>query len=379
MTQIYLDYSASSPVRKSVLRLMTESLANDYGNPASIHSTGRESLNHIDIARRRIASFLNCLPSEIVFTSGGTESDNLAVIGLAGRFKKAGHIITSAIEHKAILESCALLEKRGWRISYVRPNKNGLISVKDILREIQEDTKLISIMYANNEIGTIQPIREIGKHLQVINKQRPEPIRLHTDAVQAGVLLNMDTKHLHVDLLTLSAHKLGGVKGVGLLYVKDGVLLEPLVVGGGQERGLRSGTLNTAGIVAMSEAISEIETNRAKETSRLQILQKYLISELSKMPDVEINGSLRDRLVSNINFSVRNKKSDDLVIGLDRKGIAVSAASACSSGSINPSYVISAMGLPEWRASSTIRISMGFTTKKSDITKLLRSLKDITK
>lgn len=377
MTKIYLDYSASSPVRKSVLKVLEKSLEDDFGNPSSIHQYGRQALNVVDESRRGVAEILNCLPNEIVFTSGGTESDNLAILGLAGRYKKPGHIITSAIEHKAVLSSCSRLEKSGWRISYIKPNKNGVVSVKDVVKEIGDDTRLVSIMYANNEIGTIQPIREIGKQIQAINKSRTQPVWFHTDAVQAGVLLNLDTKHLHVDMMSLSAHKLGGVKGVGLLYIKDGVLLQPLVAGGDQERGLRSGTLNTHGIVAMAKAMEEATKNKDKETTRLAQLQKELVASLNQIRGIVINGSLQERLVNNVNFSVKDKRSDELVIALDRRGIAVSAASACSSGSIQPSYVIRAMGMPEWRANSTIRISMGFLTRKSDIDKLVHNLKEI--
>ena len=374
---IYLDYSATAPLRTSVGQAMKPFWDDQFGNPSSVHSYGRAALDATDAARRQIATLLDCLSSEIVFTGSGTEADNLAIIGLASGLPK-GHIVTTAIEHKAVLESCRYLEKWGWQVSYIKPNRQGVVTAKSILDAIQENTRLVSVMYANNEIGTIQPIREIGKGIQKLNRDRKLRIWFHTDGVQAGSLLPLGTKHLHVDMLTLSAHKLGGPKGVGLLFATTGIPLRPIIHGGGQESNRRSGTLNVAGIVGMAAALAECQKTSLKEAARLQKLQTILKEAVTKIAGVEINGSLTDRLASNLNFSWRGKSSDELVIALDRQGIAVSAASACSSGSIQSSYVIEAMGLPEWRSNSTLRVSMGYKTTVAEIKSFVSALRKLT-
>ena len=352
-TSIYLDYAATAPLRDSSAKAMAPYWADDFGNPSSVHAVGRTALNAVDAARRRVAEILDCEAGEIIFTSGGTESDNLAVIGLAAGMPK-GHIITSTIEHKAVLESCQSLEKWGWQVTYLNPNKNGLISAESVIDALRDDTRLVSIMYANNEIGTIQPIREIGKKLQALNKERKTPVLFHTDGVQAATLLPLGTKYLHVDMLSLSGHKLGGPKGTGILFVKKGINLTPLFHGGGQESGRRSGTLNVPGIIGMSTALAEATKLQAKESARLAKLQKLILTEVAKWPSVVVNGDVKSRLVSNVNISIKGHASDELVIALDRQGICVSAASACASGSIQPSYVIEAMGVPVWRDEVTV-------------------------
>lgn len=373
-SHIYLDYAATSPLRPEVIKV-TRQLEDTFGNPASIHSYGQAALNIVDRGRREVAEILQCNPSEIVFTSSGTEADNLAIKGVALKHKK-GHIITTAIEHKAVLESCKFLETQGYEVTYINPTKEGTIKVSDILAAIQDNTILISVMYVNNEVGTIQPIVVLGEKLREVNRTRDKKILFHTDAVQAGVLLDLNVKALRVDLMTLSGHKLGGPKGVGLLYVRDGVKLTALLHGGGQERGVRSGTLNALGIAGLATALIISQGNKTKEEIRLAKLQNHLIKNLKELPAVTINGSLRDRISSNVNFSIKDRPSDELVVSLDLQGIAVSAASACSSGSIEPSYVITAMGFSD-RATSSLRVTMGWNTTKSDIDRLIKSLKKI--
>lgn len=371
---IYLDYSATTPLRPEANKAMQPYFGDVFGNPSSIHAAGREALNAVDSARRSVAAILNCEPGEIVWTSGGTESDNLAILGI-GRKDKPGHIVTSAIEHKAVLGACAQLEREGWKVTYVKPGRDGVLKTSAVLGAIKDSTRLVSIIYAQNEVGTIQPIREIGRGIQKLNTSRTKKVLFHTDAVQAGTLLDIDTKNLCVDMLSLSAHKLGGPKGTGILFVRSGIAVQPLLVGGGQEGGRRSGTLNVAAIVGMATALSVCQITRERETKRLAVLQKRLIAAVSKLPGVTLNGDVVHRLASNVNVSVGSRTSDELVIGLDRAGIGVSAASACSSGSIEPSYVLQAMGYKTVHASSSLRITMGYRTKAGDITKLVSALK----
>jgi cysteine desulfurase len=374
MDKIYLDYAATAPVRPEVAKTMKPYFSERFGNASSIHGFGQQAQKATDEARRKVGDILNCKPLEVIFTGSGTEADNLAIQGVAKKFPN-GHIITTAIEHKAVLETCQALEKAGIKVTYIKPSREGMVSVEQIAKAITPKTFLVSVMYANNEVGTIQPIREMGLMLKKINQDRKQKIYFHTDAVQAGTLLSLDVQILHVDMLTLSGHKLGGPKGVGLLYVRDGVPIQPIMYGGGQERGLRSGSLNVAGIVGLAAALEISQSYKVAETKRLSGLQKYLMAELKKLPNITLNGSLVGRLVNNINFSVDKKTSDELVIGLDRQGIAVSAASACAAGSIESSYVLQAMGLSETRASSSVRVTMGYLTKKLDIVQLVKMLK----
>jgi len=374
--RIYLDYAATAPVRPEVLKAMKPYFADRFGNASSIHSFGQQAQKATDEARRKIAEILNCKPLEIIFSSSGTESDNLAIQGLAKNYPN-GHIVTTAIEHKAVLETCKALEKSGIKVTYIKPNREGIVSVDQIVKAIAPKTFLVSVMYANNEIGTIQPIREMGLAIKKLNHDRKQPVYFHTDAVQAGTLLSLDTQILHTDMLTLSGHKLGGPKGAGILYVRNGVPLQPIMFGGGQERGLRPSTLNVAGIVGLATALAVSQNHKQAETKRLAELQKYLIKELKKFPEIKINGSLTNRLTNNVNVSVDKKTSDELVIGLDQQGIAVSAVSACSAGSMSPSYVLQAMGSTQTVASSSLRITLGYLTKKPDIIRLVQALKKL--
>ena len=373
---IYLDYAATAPVRPEVAKAMAPYAADMFGNAASIHSFGRKSATAVDRSRQQVSRWLNCQPTEIIFTASGTEADNLAIKGLVGDYPD-GHIVTTAIEHKAVLETCWWLEKAGIKVTYVKPNADGVVEVRQIEQAITPKTFLVSVMYANNEVGTIQPIREIGLMIKRLNKTRKRRVYFHTDAVQAGCLLSLDTQILHTDMLTLSGHKLGGPKGVGALFIKTGVTLSPVIHGGGQERGLRSGTLNTAGIVGLAQALDSAQTKKNQETKRLKQLQKTLATAVAKLPGVTINGSMTERLAYNLNFSVAGKTSDELVIGLDRRGIAVSSTSACAAGNLEPSYVLQAMGAGEGRTRSSIRVTLGYLTKSSDITQLIAALRGL--
>lgn len=370
---IYLDYAASAPMRPEVAKVIDGLNRTVWGNSASVHADGRAAIAVVDDARQRLANVFGCKPSEIVFTSGGTESDNLAILGIAKALPK-GHIVTTAIEHKAVLNACGELEKLGWRVSYVKPNKDGVVTAASIVAAITDSTRLVSVMYANNEIGTIQPVPQIGKEIEQINKSRSNKIYFHTDAVQAATLLTLNIDHLNVDAVSISGHKLGGPKGIGCLFVRTGTPMHPIIFGGGQERGLRSGTVNVSGVAGLAVASEIAVKKRAAEQTRLEALRDWLAGQLSRKKDVVINGSLKNRLAGNINFSVKNKNSDELVIALDRKGISVSAASACASGSIGSSYVIESLGVAEWRAANSVRVTMGYGTKKSDLAKLIRAL-----
>ena len=359
------------------LTTLNQALKANWGNPNSIHEVGRDSLNALDAARRQIADLLDCQPKEIVFTSGGTESDNLAIQGVA-LAHPGGHIITSSIEHKGVLETCKALEARGSaKITYIRPDRSGVVLAKDVLAAITPSTRLISLMYVNNETGAIQPIREIGKQLEKINQTRSHPIWLHTDAVQAAGYLPIGVKHLHVDLLSISAHKLGGPKGVGLLFIGNQVQLQPLVYGGGQESGNRSGTVNVPGIVSFAAALNDSQKHSSVSLRRFTNLRDKLLQGISPIAQVVLNTDPRKTVPYIVNFSIKGYTSDELVIEFDRQNICISAASACASGSIEPSYVLASMNLPPSRARSSVRVSFGRDTSLKDIGRLLTALKNL--
>ena len=369
---VYLDYAASAPLRPEAARAMAASGQNYFGNASSVHSVGQQALNAIDASAATIAQIFNCRADELIFVSGGTEADNLAIKGVAKRSAR-GHIITSAIEHKAVLASCEALAKEGFDITYIKPDASGVINPHKVREAVREHTVLVSIMYVNNETGIVQPISEIGAVLAEINNGRQNKVLLHTDAVQAG-LLDLNVQTLGVDLMTISAHKLGGPKGVGCLFARSGINLVPQIDGGGQQRGVRSGTLNTAGIAGLTAALTASQKNREKEVARLGILQRRLTEGLKKLPGIEMNGDMHYRTPSILNFSIAGQTSEALVIGCDLEGVAISAASACSAGSIQPSYVLHAMGLSDERAQSSLRVSLGYRTKIGEIDTLLRVL-----
>jgi cysteine desulfurase len=374
MPKIYLDYAATTPVDPKVLRAMLPYLKKEFGNPSSIHGFGQRALGAIEENRKKVANFLDCSAEEIIFTGSATEADNLAIQGLT----KKGHIVTTQIEHDAVLETCKNLEKQGAEVTYLPVDKEGLVQASDIERALRPNTILVSVMYANNEIGTVQPVAEIGQVIKTKNREQgtKNKIYFHTDAVQAANFLDCDVEKLGVDLLTLSAHKIYGPKGVGALYVRKGTPLEPLIFGGGHEYGLRSGTENIPGIVGFGEAISEIQNPKSKiQNIRIRQLRDKTIKTILKLiPDARLNGSLAKRLPNNINFSFKGAEGEAIVIALDQKGIEASTGSACSSKSLEPSHVLTALGLSEIEAHTSLRITLGRFTTVQEIDKLLKVL-----
>ena len=370
MKRIYLDYAATTPTDPLVIEAMQPYFFEKFGNPSSIHSFGQEAKKGMEDSRQITASFLGAQPEEIIFTSGGTESDNYALKGVAYALKEKGnHIITTQIEHHAITETCKNLEKNGFKITQVGVDAFGMVDPEDIKKAITDKTILISVMHANNEIGTIQPIAEIGK----IAKEKE--IYFHTDAVQTVGHIPVDVNKLNVDLLALSAHKFYGPKGVGALYVRKGTRLERFLDGGDQERNRRASTQNTPGIVGLGKAL-ELCTERMDKEAKAQILLRdNLIKEIDKhIPDSRLNGHPTQRLPNNANFSIKYIEGESMLINLDMVGIAASTGSACTSTSLEPSSVLLAIGLTHEVAHGSLRFSMGRWTKKEDIEYLIEQL-----
>jgi cysteine desulfurase len=367
--RIYLDYAATTPLDRRVLEAMMPYMTEHFGNPNSIHSFGREARRAIDEAREKIAQLLNCQPSEIVFTSGGTESDNLALRGVAEAYRhKGNHIVTTAIEHHAILRTCKALEDMGFFVTYLPVDEHGLVSPEQVAEAVNERTILVSVMHANNEIGTIEPIAEI---VRAVKEKRPDTI-VHTDAVQTVGHIPVDIQELGVDLLSFSAHKFYGPKGIGGLFVRKGVRLVPQITGGGQERNRRSGTENVAAIVGMAKALELAVEEMPTELPRLQALRDELITGvLSRIPETRLNGHPTLRLPHNANFSFRGIEGEALLLQLDLNGIAASSGSACSSGSLEPSHVLLALGLDYELAIGSLRITLGRFTTREHILRLL--------
>jgi cysteine desulfurase len=370
MNRIYLDYAATTPVDPEVIKVMEPYFFEKFGNPSSIHSYGQEAKKAIEDSRQKLSTFLGAKPEEIVFTSGGTESNNFAVKGVASAMEKKGnHIITSVIEHHAISEPCKFLEKRGFKITCVGVDKYGLVSPEDIKKEITDKTILISVMHANNEIGTIQPIAEIGK------LARENGIYFHTDAVQTVGHIPLKVEDLNVDLLSLSAHKFYGPKGVGALYIRKGARIDRFLHGGDQEKGRRASTHNTTGIVGLGAAI-ELCRLKMREEARLQTaLRDKLIKEIpNKISEVYLNGHPTNRLPNNVNFSIKYIEGESILLNLDMLGIAASTGSACTSTSLEPSHVLLAIGLSHEIAHGSLRITLGRWTKEEEINYLLEHL-----
>ncbi len=376
--EVYLDNAATTPINHNVLEVMLPFLKENYGNPSSLHKFGRISKSAIENSRNKISQIINCEPSEIIFTSGGTEANNLAILGIARANKNKGkHIIVSSIEHKSILDACKVLEKEEFEIDYLDVDKNGLVKLEDLKNKIRKDTILVSIMYANNEVGSIQPIKEISRFLKGLsmksktnNEQRLTnnfPL-FHCDACQAVNYLPVDIKKIGVDSLTISASKIYGPKGTGILYVNKKIKIAPLIVGGGQERGLRSGTPNVAFIVGTASALKISEMKREKESERLTKLRDYFLLQIKKkIKGIIVNGGMKNRLPNNLNISVKGVEGETLLLILDDKNIYCSTGSACSSMDLNPSYVLVNMGLPLGFIHCSIRFGLGRHTNKADI------------
>lgn len=372
MRRVYLDHSATTPLRPEVVEAMQVALTEQFGNPSSIHSFGRAAKKLIEEAREQVALLIGAKPEEIVFTSGGTEADNMAVIGAAlANQKKGKHIITSSIEHHALLDSCHWLEKNGFEVTYLPVDRDGLVRVEDVLAAIRDDTILISIMHVNNEVGTIQPIEEIGK----IAKERG--IIFHSDAVQSVGKIPVDVNDLQVDLLTLSAHKIYGPKGIGALYIRKGTKIQPIHFGGGQERKRRPGTENVPGIVGFGKAC-ELARRDLPEEQKLAVLRDKLIDGLlERIPDCQLNGHRTKRVPTNVNVSIRYVEGESMLLSLDLVGIAASSGSACTSGSLDPSHVLLAMGICHEIAHGSLRMTLGRDNTEEDIDYVLEHLPKI--
>ena len=371
----YFDHAATTAVEENVLKAMIPYFNLNYGNPSSIYQLGRISKKALENSREKVAKVLNAKPNEIYFTGCGSESDNIAVKGIAHANKNKGnHIITTKIEHPAILNTCRTLEKQGYEITYLNVDKDGIISLHDLENAIKENTILITIMFANNEIGTIQPIKEIAEIAKKHN------IYFHTDAVQAVGNLKIDVTSLQIDALSLSAHKFYGPKGVGALYIKKGINFEKQQDGGHQEKAKRAGTENLAGIVGLGEAIELAYKNFENYNNKLIYLRDYYISQIEKkIPYVKLNGHRTKRLPGNANFSFKFINGEELLLNLDMKGICASSGSACSSASLEPSHVLLAIGLPPETANSALRITFGTDNTKDDVDFLVTSLIEIVK
>ncbi len=368
---VYVDNAATTKVRPDVFAKMIPHYVEHYGNPSSIYSVGRESAVAVMEARKTVAECLNCDPKEIVFTSGGSESDNLAIVGIAKR-KGKGHIITSKIEHHAVLHTVQALEKEGFEATYLDVDADGLVNPEDVKNAIREDTILITIMFANNEIGTIQPIEEIGKIA------REHKITFHTDAVQAAGHVAIDVQALGVDMLSLSAHKFGGPKGTGVLYVRRGVVYKPIIMGGAQENNKRAGTENIAGIIGTAEALKLACAEIDHETKRLTALRDKLIDGiLTTIPYTRLNGSRTQRMPGNVNISVEYIEGEALILMLDFNGICASSGSACTTGSLDPSHVLLALGLTHEVAHGSLRLSLGRDNTEADVDYILEVLPNV--
>ena len=370
MKLIYCDHAATTPVKSEVLKEMIPYFGENYGNASSIYSIGRRSKRAIDNARNRVANAIGAKEKEIYFTSCGSESDNLAIKGFAkANSGKGNHIITTKIEHPAILNTCKTLENEGFEVTYLNVTNTGLINLEELKNSIKPETILISIMFANNEIGTIQPIKEISK----IAKENG--IVFHTDAVQAVGNIKINVEELGIDMLSMSAHKFYGPKGMGALFVKDGIEFSKIQDGGHQEKNKRAGTENVAGIVGLGKAIEIANINLENYNSKLKKLKNYFISEItSKYPEAKINGDLENRLPGNINISFPNIDGEELLLKLDNLGICASAGSACSSGLTEPSHVLLAIGLERNYIEGTLRFTLGEDNSIEDMEYVVNSL-----
>jgi cysteine desulfurase len=373
---VYLDHAATTAVDPRVVEAMLPYWTAHYGNASSVYSLGREARRGMEEARRQVAEILGCQPKEIAFTSCGTESDNLALRGVAlarRAQKKCNHIITSAVEHHAVLHTCEQLEKHfGFEVTYLPVDQYGQVSPDDVGRAIRDDTALISIMYANNEVGTIQPIAEIGR----IARERRVPF--HTDAVQAGGSLDLNVDGLNVDLVSLSAHKFYGPKGVGLLYVCKGTPLLPTQTGGGHEGKRRAGTENVPYIVGLAKALTLAHENVESENARLARLRDRLIDEVtSEIPEVQLSGHPDERLPNSASFLIRYIEGESILLNLDLVGICASSGSACTSGSLEPSHVLTAMGVPHEIAHGSLRLTLGRENTDKDVDYVMQVLPGI--
>jgi len=363
MKNVYMDYSATTYVKPEVLEEMLPYFTEKFGNPSSFYGISRVTKMAIDKAREQVAKALNCLPSEVYFTGGGSEADNWAIKGIASAHKNKGnHIITTKVEHHAVLHTCAYLEKNGFDVTYLDVDKEGFINLEDLKNAITDKTILVSIMFANNEIGTIQPIKEIGEIC------REKKVLFHTDAVQAVGNVPVDVNEMNIDMLSLAGHKIYGPKGIGVLYIKKGIKIDNLIHGGAQEKNRRAGTENIAAIVGLGKALQLATDNLEEHMKKLTLLRDKLMDGLLKVPYTRLNGPKGDkRLPGNVNICFRFIEGESILLSLDFKGVCASSGSACTSGSLDPSHVLLAIGLPHEIAHGSLRLTMGEGSTEEDV------------
>ena len=370
---VYADHAATTPVHEAARKAMLHCLEEDYGNPSSLHSVGQRAREILDQARAEVAQCLNADPAEIYFTGGGSEADNQALLtgALLGAKKGKKHLITTAFEHHAVLHTMKALEKQGFTVTYLDVHSDGVVRLSDVAAAITDDTALVSVMMVNNEIGTIQPIQEIAKLCQ------DKGVLFHTDAVQAVGHIPVDVKALGVDMLSLAAHKFHGPKGVGALYCRKGIRPEILIQGGAQERGRRGGTENMPGIVGMAAALKEAVSNLNADMVYVTALRERLIEGLSQIPHSRLNGSRNLRCPGTVNFCFEGIEGESLLLWLDAKGVAASSGSACTSGSLDPSHVLLALGLPHEIAHGSLRLSLGADNTEEEVAHILKVVPEV--
>jgi cysteine desulfurase len=376
MDKVFFDHSSTTKVDDAVVKEMMPYFSRYYGNPSSIHSFGREANDGVDLSRKRIASLLHCKDDEIIFTAGGTESDNIAIQGVAlknlDKMKSKGpHVISCEIEHPAVMQPCKHLEDLGFNVKYLSVDSYGIVDIDELKKSITDDTFLISIMFANNEIGSIQPILEIG---DIAHKHN---VLFHSDAVQAVGKMPIDVEKLHIDLLSMSSHKMYGPKGVGALYIKKGVSLQPIMYGGGHEKGLRSSTLNVPGIVGLGKACELANVRMKKDYSYISALQKLLIKNILSIEESYLNGHPEKRLINNAHFRFTGVEGESMLLAMDAKGIATSTGSACSSKKLQASHVLTAIGLQPEQAHGSIRLSIGRENTKDEVMYVCESMQEV--
>jgi cysteine desulfurase len=376
---VYMDHAATTAVAPAVLDAMLPYFSEAFGNPSSIYTLAQLARRSIDEARQRCAKVLGARPSEIVFTSGGTESDNAAIMGSALALRTSGnHIVTTAIEHHAILHAAEFLESWGFNVTYVKPEHNGIVSVDAIVAALTPSTTVVSVMLANNEVGVIEPVSEIVKAVKVRAAEENRTIVVHTDAVQGAGYLNLNVDKLGVDMLSLSAHKFGGPKGAGLLYIRRNTPFKPTQVGGAQERDRRAGTENTPAIVGMGFALEAAEDTRSGSVAKCMVLRDRLIAGISeRVENARLNGDLNHRLPNNVNFTFHSVEAESLLMGLDLAGIAASSGSACTAASLEPSHVLLAMGHSDADARSTLRLTVGPENTEDEVDYVVTTIAEL--
>ena len=376
---VYMDHAGTTPMAPEVLRAMTPYFTQLFGNPSSIHTVGQEARYALDDARERVARVLNCRPREVVFTGGGTESDNAAIVGVATALQETGkHIVTSSVEHHAVLHTCQHLESLGFEVTYLPVDSDGIVQPDAVLGAITPQTTLVSVMYANNEIGVVNPIPQISAAVKSRASELSRTILLHTDAVQAAGYLDLDVRKLGVDLLSLSGHKFHGPKGTGVLFIRRGAPFLPYILGGGQERERRSGTENIPGIVGLSVALETANGQRETNSRHCAALRDRIVQQvLERVPGSRLNGHSTQRLPNNANFSFSGIEGEPILLGLDMAGIAASSGSACSSGSLEPSHVLLALGQSAEVARGSLRLTLGKDNTEEEVDYLLEVLPDL--